>query len=100
MASQASPRLLDPLAVKAMLADGRELALIDLRAELIFSRRHLLWARSVPVSRLAMRLARLVPRRDTRNVLCDEGDGLLEHAAKILADAGYTDTSSLQGGIA
>jgi len=100
MSSQASPKLIEPLAVKAMLSDGRELALIDLREELIFSRSHLLWARSVPLSRLELRFARLVPRRDTRIVLCDDGDGLVERAAKILAGAGYTDISFLQGGIA
>ena len=86
-------RSLTPLAVKAMLSDGRELALIDLREELIFSRSHLLWARSVPLSRLELRFARLVPRRDTRIVLCDDGDGLVERAANILAAAGYTDIS-------
>jgi rhodanese-related sulfurtransferase len=91
---------LDPHAVKAMLSDGGELALIDLREELIFSRSHLLWARSVPLSRLELRFARLVPRRDTRIVLCDDGDDLVQRAAKILADAGYTDLSALQGGIA
>src|SRR5580765_5790623 len=91
---------LEPLAVKAMLSDGRELALIDLREELIFSRNHLLWARSVPLSRLELRFARLVPRRDTRIVLCDDGDGLVERAVNILADAGYTDIASLRGGIA
>src|SRR5436305_11427417 len=91
---------LDPQAVKAMLSDGRELALVDLREELIFSRNHLLWARSIPLSRLELRFARLVPRRDTRIVLCDDGDGLVERAADILAAAGYTDVSCLQGGVA
>ena len=78
---------------KRCSSDGRELALIDLREELIFSRSHLLWARSVPLCRLELRFARLVPRRDTRIVLCDDGDGLVERAAKILAAAGYTDIS-------
>jgi rhodanese-related sulfurtransferase len=91
---------LDPRAIKAMLADGREIALIDLREELTFSRNHLLWARSVPLSRLELRFARLVPRRDTRIVLCDDGDGLVERAATILAPAGYTDLAYLQGGVA
>jgi rhodanese-related sulfurtransferase len=100
MPSQTPLKPLDPLAIKAMLSDGRELALIDLREELIFSRSHLLWARSVPLSRLELRFARLVPRRDTRIVLCDDGDGLVERAANILADAGYTDISYLQGGVA
>ena len=52
-----------PAALKAMLTDGGELALIDLREELIYSRNHLLWARSVPLSRLELRFANLVPRR-------------------------------------
>ncbi len=100
MSLQSTLKPLDPHTVKAMLADGGELALIDLREELIFSRNHLLWARSVPLSRLELRFARLVPRRDTRIVLCDAADGLVERAAKILAAAGYTDLSYLQGGIA
>ena len=83
-----------------MLADGRELALVDLREELIFSGGHLLWARSVPLSRLELKFARLVPRRGTRIVLCDDGDGLVERAADILTRSGYTDLAFLHGGIA
>jgi rhodanese-related sulfurtransferase len=100
MPSQSILRPLDPQAVKAMLFDGRELALVDLREELVFSRNHLLWARCIPLSRLEVRFARLVPRRDTRVVLCDDGDGLVDRAAKILAAAGYSDLSYLEGGIA
>jgi rhodanese-related sulfurtransferase len=92
-------RALDPHAVKAMLFDGHELALIDLREELVFSRNHLLWARCIPLSRLEVRFGRLVPRRDTRIVLCDDGDGLVERAAKILAAAGYSHLSCLEGGV-
>ena len=97
---KAAARPLDPATVKAMLHDGRELALIDLREELIFSQSHLLWARSVPLSRLELRFAQLVPRKATRIVLCDGGDGAIERAAAILAAAGYTDISYLQGGVA
>ena len=100
MPSQMQAKPLDPHAIKALLSDGGELALIDLREELIFSRNHLLWARSVPLSRLELRFAQLVPRRDTRIVLCDDADGLVERAAKILAAAGYTELSCLQSGVA
>jgi rhodanese-related sulfurtransferase len=93
-------RPVDPPALKAMLTDGQELALVDLREELIFSQNHLLWARSVPLSRLELKFARLVPRHTTRIVLCDDGDGLVERAARILAEAGYTDLSYLHGGVA
>jgi rhodanese-related sulfurtransferase len=94
---------LRPLAaatVRAMLDDGGELALVDVREELIFSKNHLLWARNVPLSRLELRFARLVPRKDTRIVLVDDGDGLSQRAAPILARAGYGDISYLDGGVA
>jgi rhodanese-related sulfurtransferase len=93
-------RSLDPPALKAMLADGHELALIDLREELIFSQSHLLFARSVPLSRLELTFARAVPRPGTRIVLCDDADGLVERAADLLARAGYTNLHALAGGVA
>lgn len=83
-----------------MLGDGKELALVDVREELTFSQNHLLWARNVPLSRLELHFARLVPRKSTRIVLCDDNDGLAERAAVILADAGYSDLSCLAGGVA
>src|SRR4051794_10701122 len=94
------PHKVDARALKGMLADGRELALIDVREELVFSQNHLLFARSVPLSRLELRFARLVPRRSTRIVLCDDADGMAERAAGILARAGYTDVAVLDGGVA
>ena len=94
------PHKVDARALKAMLADGRELALIDVREELVFSQNHLLFARSVPLSRLELRFARLVPRRTTRIVLCDDADGMAERAAGILSRAGYTDVAVLDGGVA
>ncbi len=100
MSTANSLRPPNPTAIKAMLGDGGELALIDLREELIFSRNHLLWARNVPLSRLELRFATLVPRRTTRIVMCDDNDGLTTRAAAILARAGYSDLSFLDGGIA
>jgi rhodanese-related sulfurtransferase len=96
----ASLQPLSAPALKAMLADGQELALVDLREELIFAQNHLLFARSVPLSRLELNFGRLVPRRGTRIVLCDDGDGLVERAAEILARAGYTNLHALAGGVA
>jgi rhodanese-related sulfurtransferase len=97
--STAPLQRVSPRALKAMLADGAELALIDLREELIFSQGHLLFARSVPLSRLEFTFARLVPRPGTRIVLCDDGDGLVERAAEVLSCAGYTNVHALDGGV-
>ena len=92
-------RPLGATTITRWLADGKELALIDLREEEIFSRGHLLHARSVPLSRLELLFARMVPRRATRVVLMDDGDGLVARASDILARAGYTDLSYLDGGV-
>src|SRR5213080_5107102 len=94
------PISVDAGALKAMLVDGQELAIVDLREELIFSQGHLLFARPVPLSRLELTFARLVPRRGTRVVLCDDADGLAERAAEILAQGGYTNLYALAGGVA
>src|SRR5256885_2669504 len=85
-------------ALRAMLLDAGELALLDVREERIFSETHLLFARCVPLSRLELKMARLVPRRTTRIVLIDDADGLAERAAAVLAQAGYTDVAMLDGG--
>src|SRR5437868_6364167 len=94
------PQVVTPGDLKTMLADGQELAILDLREELIFSKAHLLWARSVPLSRLELLVSGLVPRRETRIVLCDDGDGLVERGAQVLCRFGYADLSCLGGGIA
>jgi rhodanese-related sulfurtransferase len=94
----ADARRVGAQALRAMLLDGQELALLDVREERIFSESHLLFARSVPLSRLELRMARLVPRKSTRIVLVDDNDGLAARAASVLAKAGYTDVSLLDGG--
>ena len=86
--------------LRAMLDDEGELALLDVREELPYSETHLLHARSLPLSRLELRLGSLVPRRATRIVLCDGGEGLAERAAAALARLGYGDAAVLEGGIA
>ncbi len=86
--------------LRAMLLDGEELALLDVREEGAFSESHLLFASSLPLSRLEFGIDVLVPRRGTRTVLCDDGSGLAERAAGKLAGFGYTDVSVLDGGTA
>ena len=90
---------ISPAELRGMFDDGGELALIDVREELIYSQGHLLLARSAPLSRLELKCAQLVPRRTTRIVLCDDDDGLAERAARVLARNGYTDLRILAGGV-
>jgi rhodanese-related sulfurtransferase/predicted metal-dependent enzyme (double-stranded beta helix superfamily) len=91
--------VVSPAEVKAMLRDGGELALLDVREEGAFAKSHLLFAVNLPVSQLEFRLASLVPRRRARIVLCDGNDGLAEMAAAKLRRFGYQNVSIMMGGI-
>jgi rhodanese-related sulfurtransferase len=86
--------------LKAQLHDGGEIALLDAREEGIFHARHLLLASCVPLGRLELLIDDLVPRRGTRVVWCDDGDGSALRAARHMAQFGYADVAVLEGGIA
>ena len=77
-------------ALKVMLHDGDEIAVLDVREEGVFARRHMLLASNAPLSRLELRAPLLVPRRSTRLVLVDADDGRSERAAATLTLNGYT----------
>jgi rhodanese-related sulfurtransferase len=78
-----------------------ELALLDLREEGPFSQAHLFHARSMPLSRLELRVADALPRRGVPIVVMDgEGDGLATRGAERLAALGYANLAVLDGGLA
>ena len=85
-------------ALKAFLADGDEIALLDVRETGVFAHRHLLLAVSAPAWRLELSIDRLVPRRDTRIVLVDGREDIAHAAATKLAALGWRNVSVLQGG--
>jgi rhodanese-related sulfurtransferase len=93
-------RCIDARGLKAQLHDGGEIALLDAREEGPFSRRHLLLASCVPLSRLEVLADDLVPRRTARVVWCDDGEGLAERAARRMSALGYRDVAVLDGGVA
>lgn len=85
-------------ALHAMLGDGEEIAVLDVREEGVFSRGHILLAASVPLSNLEWRVPALLPRRDVRVVLVDDSDGLAIKAATRLRSAGFSNVAILAGG--
>lgn len=88
-----------PADLKAMIGDGEELAILDVREEGVFSQEHLLFAASMPMSHLETRLGALVPRRSARVVIVDGDGGNLAHrAAYRLFDLGYKNIALLAGG--
>jgi rhodanese-related sulfurtransferase len=85
-------------ALKALEEDGQELAILDPREEGSYGQGHLLHAVNIPLSKLELSVAALVPRRSTRIVLSDGGEGTAERAAVRLAELGYAHLSVLEGG--
>ncbi|MFW8564875.1 rhodanese-like domain-containing protein [Orrella sp. 11846] len=87
--------------LRSLLGGDQELALLDVRENGIYSRGHLFWAISAPLSQLEMRLGVLVPRKTVRVVLIDEGEASSEAqlAAQKMSKWGYTDVHILKGGM-
>lgn len=92
------PRI-SALELKKQIGDGRELAILDVRETGVFSRGHLLFAVSLPLSQLELRVARLVPRKSVRIVLCDDDEPLAQRAATKLRQLGYNNLSILDRGL-
>ena len=85
-------------ALKALEKDGQELAILDPREEGAHGQGHLLHAVNIPLSKLELNVDGLVPRRSTRIVLADGGEGTAERAAARLKDLGYVNLAVLDGG--
>ncbi len=85
--------------LKAALHDGGEIALLDAREQAVFNDRSILMAACCPLSRLELLVDDMVPRRSTRVVWCDDGEGLAETAAARMTALGYSDVTVLEGGL-
>src|SRR5947208_4369375 len=89
-----------PAELRAMLKDGGEMALLDVREEGVFSEEgHPFFANSLPLSRLELMIRDLVPRQLARIVVHDGGDeDLADRAATRLALMGYRNLAVMAGG--
>jgi rhodanese-related sulfurtransferase len=91
-------RLVSAKETAAMLADGAEIAFIDVREIVPFGTGHALLAANVPLSGLEPAIGNLVPRCDTRMVIMDGGEDQAGVAAARLEKLGYSDIGVLDGG--
>src|SRR5262245_22790022 len=82
----------------AMLEDGGEIAFLDVREIVPFGTGHPLLATHLALGHIECEIAGLVPRRDTRVIVTDGGEGLSAVAAHRLARLGYTNVSVLASG--
>ncbi|HEY4252032.1 MAG TPA: rhodanese-like domain-containing protein, partial [Roseomonas sp.] len=91
-------RMIAPAALKAALQDGGELAILDAREPGEFGAAHLFWAVPCPLSVKEVAARALLPRKDTRVVCVDGGEGHAQALATWLTAIGCTDVAVLEGG--
>ena len=91
-------RLIDAAALKAALAAGGELAILDAREEGEFGRSHLFWAVPCPLSKKELRARALLPKRTIPVVCVDAGEGHAQRLAAYLEGIGCTEVAVLDGG--
>ena len=87
-----------PLALANLINASDELAILDVREEGVYSKSHLFYAASLPLSRLELRVRKEVPRLDTPIVLVADDPQDVATAAARLRKGGYTKVSALDGG--
>src|SRR3546814_11057135 len=90
----------DAQTLKSWLKAAQEISVLDVREVGQFSNGHLFFASNLPYSRLEIDIQRLVPRVDTRIVLCDEGQlEIAARAAACLAEMGSPKILLLSNGV-
>lgn len=92
-------KTITPSDLRRRWREGAEVALIDLREEGPYAEAHPLFALTVPVSEVEVRLPALVPRLGAPIVVYDDGEGYAERGARRIEALGYRDVSVLDGGL-
>lgn len=92
-------KTISPQILHDMLLDGQEIALADVREFDPYMKGHLLFAIPLPLGRLESRVVDLIPRKNTRVVLCDKDGTLSGQAADLMIALGYKNIAVLDGGV-
>lgn len=94
-----SNRTISTAKFRDWLADGKELAVIDIRDPAVVGYASPLFATNLPSERVEAEIDRFIPRKPVRTVLVDDGTGSAENLAARLAEGGRTGVVALEGGI-
>jgi rhodanese-related sulfurtransferase len=86
--------------VRNKLLKKEEIAFLDVREEDPHAQEHPLFAANFPLSRLEVDALAKLPRKDVPIVTLDDGEGSAMLAAQRLSSLGYSNVSTLAGGVA
>lgn len=99
MNSVATSGSIDCATLRSWMRDRGEIALLDVREHGQYGEGHPFFAVSLPYSRLEIEIDRLVPCRETRIVLLDNGEGISSCAERRLQAMGFHGVHVLAGGV-
>ncbi len=91
-------RHVDPKTLHDWISDGQELALIDAREDGEFGAEHLFWAVPFGMAHRETKTRTLLPRKNVRICVTDDGRGIANQLAAWLEANGYSDVAVLSGG--
>ncbi|MER8523097.1 rhodanese-like domain-containing protein [Mesorhizobium sp. M0644] len=94
-----SDRTIDSKMFRQWLADGEELAVLDIRDSATVGNASPLFATNLPAAQVEAEIDRFIPRKSVRTVLADDGSGVAEQLVERLVGYGRTQLFSLNGGI-
>lgn len=90
---------IDKATLISWLADGAELAVLDIRRAEDVGYASPLFATNLPAPRVEAELGRFVPRQVVRTVLIDDGSGTAQALVTRLRTRGWSNIVALEGGI-
>lgn len=90
---------IDPVAVRRALLARQEIVILDVREEAAFALGHPLFAAQIPLARIETEARWRIPRPETTVVVYDDGDGLADDAVTRLRGLGFSNVSTLEGGL-
>lgn len=97
--TETASNTIDSETLRLWLADGDELAVLDIRPTDVVGYASPLFATNLPADRVEAEIDRFVPRKLVRTVLVDDGDATASAVADALTAAGRTEVYVLSGGI-
>ena len=99
MTTQTAKRAIDVATLRDWLADGAELAVLDVRERDVVGYASPLFATNLPAAEVEAAIDQYIPRLSVRTVLVDDGSGVAAELADRLVTAGRGGVVALEGGI-
>lgn len=94
---QNTQRIVSPSEAKKLLAENKEILLLDVRTPEEYREVHIPGSTLVPLNELSRRISAVAPRKDRQILVYCLSGARADSACRVLADLGYTNAVSMGG---